>query len=147
MWITLTVLLFNTVWNKNQNLTLLKIIYQTLQLSNLKLYGMSLNIPSTTSDQSASSVVQAAQQLSTAVTDQNLCSVQKPASIPMYLLNAHSWSDAGRMKTCDRYSPNLLDLCILCYVCNDSPSYSSSEKGQKSCRSYQNIKPKGYLVS
>ena len=50
----------------------LKIIYQTLQLSklsNLKLYGMSLNIPSTTS---ASSVVQAAQQLSTAVTDQNL---------------------------------------------------------------------------
>ena len=100
-----------------------KIIYQTLQLSNLKLYGMSLNIPSTTSDQSASSVVQAAQQLSTAVTDQNLCSVQKPA---MYLLNAHSWSDAGRMKTCDRYFPNLLDLCMLC---NDSPSYSISQQG------------------
>ena len=110
---------------------------------------MSLNIPSTTSDQSASSVVQAAQQLSTAVTDQNLCSVQKPASIPMYLLNAHSWSDAGRMKTCDRYSPNLLDLCILCYVCNDSPSYSISEKGQKSCRSYhQNIESRifGFLT-
>ena len=89
---------------------------------------MSLNIPSTTSDQSASSVVQAAQQLSTAVTDQNLCSVQKPASIPMYLLNAHSWSDAGRMKTCDRYFPNLLDLCILC---NDSPSYSVSEKDNR----------------
>ena len=76
---------------------------------------MSLNIPSTKPDQSASSVVQAAQQLSTAVTDQNLRSVQKPA-IPMYLLNADSWSDAGRMKTCDRYSPNLLDLCILCYA-------------------------------
>ena len=87
---------------------------------------MSLNIPSTTSDQSASSVVQAAQQLSTAVTDQNLCSVQKPASIPMYLLNAHSWSDAGRMKTCDRYFPNLLDLCMLC---NDSPSYTISRQG------------------
>ena len=87
---------------------------------------MSLNIPSTTSDQSASSVVQAAQQLSTAVTDQNLCSVQKPASIPMYLLNAHSWSDAGRMKTCDQYFPNLLDLCMLC---NDSPSYSISQQG------------------
>ena len=84
---------------------------------------MSLNIPSTTSDQSVSSVVQAAQQLSTAVTDQNLCSVQKPA---MYLLNAHSWSDAGRMKTCDRYFPNLLDLCMLC---NDSPSYTISRQG------------------
>ena len=122
------------------------IIYQTLQLSNLKLYGMSLNIPSTTSDQSASSVVQAAQQLSTAVTDQNLCSVQKPASIPMYLLNAHSWSDAGRMKTCDRYSPNLLDLCILCYVCNDSPTYSILAEGQKSCRSYFNIQSLGHLI-
>ena len=57
------------------------------------------------------------------MTDQNLCSVQKPA---MYLLNADSWSDAGRMKTWDRYFPNLLDLCMLC---NDSPSYTISRQG------------------